>query len=86
MFDAKPGSILNAIQHFGKALAELATPLAHCFIGHNDTPSSQYFLYVEVAQGETVVQPDRVTDDFIGITVTGVRVCLCFHSEIITRH
>jgi hypothetical protein len=55
-------------------LAEFATPLADRFVGDLDAVFHQELLHVAVAQGEAVVEPDPVTDDFTGKTVTLVPV------------
>ena len=55
----------TSTQLIGILLAELETPLAHCFVGHDDTTFGQQLFYVAVAQVEAIVQPDGVADDLL---------------------
>jgi hypothetical protein len=45
-------------------LPELPTPCADRFVGHGDAAFEQEFLHGTVAQGEVIVEPDSMTDDF----------------------
>src|SRR5262245_29901320 len=56
----------TATQPIGVVLPKFPTPLADCFVGHNDTAFLQEFLYVAVAQGEAIGEPDTVRDDCTG--------------------
>ena len=44
--------------------AELPTPLPDGLVGDGDSPLREEFLNVAKTQGEPVVQPDAMTDDF----------------------
>src|SRR5712692_3649390 len=50
----------------GVVLPKLPTPLADRFVGHGDAAFEQEFLHVAVAQGEAIVEPDPMADDFTG--------------------
>jgi hypothetical protein len=43
--------------------SELATPLPDRFVGDDDSPLCQEVLNIAEAQAESVIQPDRLTDD-----------------------
>jgi hypothetical protein len=58
-----------ATQLIGIVLPEFATPLANGFVGDGDATFEQQLLHVAVAQGESIVEPDLVTDDFPGKAV-----------------
>jgi hypothetical protein len=58
---------------FGVHPAELLRPIPHCFIGHRDAAISHDFFNIAVAQGETELQPDAMTDDFRRKTPTIVQ-------------
>jgi hypothetical protein len=51
-------------QPIGAVLPKLPTPLADGFVGHRDAAFEQEFFHVAVAQGEAIVEPDPVADDF----------------------
>jgi hypothetical protein len=59
-----PGLRPSAPEPMRVILPKLPTPLADSFVRHVDTAFEQEFLHVAVAQGEAVVEPDTVTDDF----------------------
>ena len=59
----------TAPQPVGIVLSELLTPSANGFVGHDDAAFHEDLLYVAVAQGETVVEPDPMADDFAGKAV-----------------
>ena len=67
-----PGLRATATQPIGVVLPKLPTPLADGFVGHGDTAFEQEFLHVAVAQGEPIVEPDPVADDFAGKAVVFV--------------
>lgn len=46
--------------------------LANGFIGNNYPPGCEDFLYISKAEGESMVQPDRVANDFGWISVSFV--------------
>jgi len=72
---ARPGPAPS--QLIGIILPELAAPLADRFVGHGDPTFHQKLLDVAVAQGEAVVQPDPMTDDFAwkAMVLITFRVC-----------
>ncbi len=51
-------------QPIGAVLPKLPTPLADRFVGHRDAAFEQEFFHITVAQGEAIIEPDPVTDDF----------------------
>ena len=53
----------------GVSLPKLPAPFADGFVGHGDTTFEQEFLHIAVAQGEAIVQPDAVANDFAGKAV-----------------
>ena len=59
----------TAPQAIGIILPKLPTPLTDGFMGHSNTTLEQELLHVAVAQGETIVKPDSVADDFTGKAV-----------------
>jgi len=61
-----------APQLIGILLPEFLTPFSNRLIRHFNSAIEHHFLDVSVAQREGVVEPDTVTDDFGGKTVTGV--------------
>jgi hypothetical protein len=44
-------------------LAKLPTPLTNSFIAQHDTSGGHELFHITVAEGETIVEPDRVRDD-----------------------
>ena len=54
----------SVLQLIGIILPKLATPLADGLVGHGDAALAQEFFHVTIAQGEAIVQPDPVADDF----------------------
>jgi len=59
----------TATQPIGVILPKLPTPFADGFVGHGDTTFAQEFLHVAIAQGEAIVEPDAMTDNFTGKAV-----------------
>ncbi len=53
-------------------LSEFLAPFPNRFVRHLNPAMQHHFLNVSVAQGESVVEPDTVTDDFAGKTMPGV--------------
>jgi hypothetical protein len=47
----------------GILLPEFATPLPDGLVGHDDAANEREFLHSVVAQAESVVEPDGVTDN-----------------------
>lgn len=73
-FVAWPGTA--APELIGILLPEFATPLPDGLVGHDDTADKQEFLHVAIAQAESVVEPDAVTDDLrreAVVLITGIR-------------
>ena len=64
-----PGLRATATQAVGIILPKLPTPLTDSFMGHGDATLAQEFLHVAVAQGEAIVKPDAMTDNFTGKAV-----------------
>jgi hypothetical protein len=62
----------TATQPIGVVLPKLPTPLADGFVGHGDAAFEQEFLHITVAQGEAIVEPDPVANDFSGKPVVFV--------------
>ena len=56
----------------GVLLSEFLAPLPDCFVGDFDPAIQHHLLDVPVAQGECVVQPDTVTNNFARKSMTGV--------------
>jgi len=50
-------------------LPKLQTPLADGFMGDVDTASTEQLLHIAIAQGEALVEPDDMADDFAGKAV-----------------
>jgi hypothetical protein len=55
-------------------------PLPNGFIGDRDASFGEEFFHFTEAQTKTMVQPDGVTDNFRGKTVTVVTGCWLFHA------
>jgi hypothetical protein len=53
----------------GIILLKFATPFADSFMGDVDAAFAQQPLHIAVAQGELLVEPDAVADDFTGKAV-----------------
>ena len=71
-------------QPIGVVLPKLPTPLADRFVGHGDAAFEQEFLHIAVAQGEAIVEPDPVANDFSGkpvvfVTTIGSKAKLLLH-------
>src|SRR4029450_8875939 len=58
-----------ATQPIGVILPKLPAPFADGFVGHGDTTFEQEFLHIAIAQGEAIVEPDAMTDNFTGKAV-----------------
>jgi len=52
---------------------ELTAPVTTIFVADGHPTLRQHFLDGAVAEGETIVEPDRVTDDFRWKTVAFIR-------------
>ncbi len=57
-------SSLFPTQSSGVGRSEFLTPVSDCFVGDKDPSLCKQVFYVSKAQGEPVVQPNGVTDDF----------------------
>ncbi len=57
-------SALFPTQSSGVRRSEFLTPVSDRFIGDKDSSLREQVLYVSKAQGEPMVQPNGVTDDF----------------------
>ena len=66
----EPSSVLGA---------ELPTPLPDGLVGDGDSPLREEFLNVAKTQGEPVVQPDAVTDDFARKPEASIGLGMRFH-------
>jgi hypothetical protein len=64
-----PGLRATPTQAIGILLPKLSTPLTDSFMGYNDATLEQEFLHVAVAQGEAIVEPNPVANDFVGKAV-----------------
>ena len=53
-------------QLIGELLAKLAAPLSHCFIGHDHAPRGEQLFDVTKAEVEAMVEPDRMSNNFLG--------------------
>jgi len=56
----------------GEALAELARPLPHGLMAHEDAAGRQHLLHHAQAQGKAEVEPDGVADDLAWKAVAGI--------------
>src|SRR5215471_15124851 len=54
----------STLQLIGVVLPKFPTPLADGLVRHIDAALAQEFLHIAVAQGEAIVQPDPVAEDF----------------------
>src|SRR5829696_9270646 len=61
----------------GEALAELARPLAHGLMAHDDAAGRQHLFDHAQAQGKAEVQPHGVADDLAWKAVAGVERLGC---------
>src|SRR5262245_32257279 len=52
------------LQPIGVVLPTRPTPLPERFVGHCDAAFEQEFFHITVAQGEAIIEPDSVADDF----------------------
>ena len=53
--------------------SKLPTPVSDCFVGDQDSSLREQVFYVSKTQGEPVVQPDSVTDDFRRKAVASIK-------------
>ena len=58
---------------------KLRAPPANGLIGHDDPPLGEQIFDISEADTESVVEPDRMTDDFGWIAVTVVAGSCAFH-------
>jgi len=68
-------------------LAELATPLAHRLVRHDNAALGEELLHSAVTAGEAAVQPDRVTNDrsWEALALVEGRERLFFHAPRIAH-
>ena len=59
----------STLQPIRVVLSKLQTPLADGLVRHIDTAFKQQLLHIAIAQGETIVEPDPMADDFAGKAV-----------------
>src|SRR5262245_18718770 len=59
----------SMLQLIGVVLPKLQTPLADGFMGDVNPAFEQQFLHIAIAQGEAVVEPDPMANDFAGKAV-----------------
>ena len=59
--------------------AKLLTPLTNGFVGYRDASFGEDFFHFTETQGESIVQPDGMTDNFGGEPVTLVAGCFGIH-------
>ena len=51
---------------------EFSTPVSDCFVGDKDSALREQVFYVSKAQGEPMVEPNSVADDFWRKTVASI--------------
>src|SRR5918998_883927 len=70
-------------QLLGELLAKFATPLAHRFVGDDHAPCSQELFDITIAEVEAMIEPNRMSDNFLGKpkTFVGWSNGVCFHAE-----
>ena len=56
----------------GGLLSEFLAPFPNRFISDFDSPVQHHFLDIPIAQGKRVIEPDTVTNNFAGESMTGV--------------
>ena len=66
-------SALFPTQSAGVGRSEFLTPVSDRFIGDKDSSLGEQVFYVTKAQGEPMVQPNGVTDDFRRKEVTPIK-------------
>src|SRR5258708_37869748 len=73
---------MTAFQFIGVCLPKLLAPLAHCFVGQHDSSLSHDLLNIAIAEGKTEIQPETVTNNFRGKSISFIERCgwLCFHT------
>ena len=59
-------------QLIGVLLFKFLAPLPNRFIRHLDAAIEHHFLNIPIAQGKGVIEPDTVTNNFAGESMTGV--------------
>src|SRR5262245_61623389 len=59
----------STLQPIRVVLPKLQTPLADRFMGDVDPAFKEQLLHISIAQGEAVVEPDPMADDFAGKAV-----------------
>jgi hypothetical protein len=69
----------------GVVWTELLTPLSDGLIGDHDSSLCQEFLDVTEAQGESVIQPYSVADDFRREAVSVIATSIGFHQPSVGK-
>src|SRR5262245_13061387 len=64
---ARPSAPVTEL--IGVGLPKFPTPFADSLVRHDDAAFEQEFFHVAVAQGEAIVEPDAMTDNFPGKAV-----------------
>ena len=65
--------------------SELPAPLPDGLVGDEDAPLREELLDISEAQGEPMVQPDAVTDDFTREPVAGIPICIRIHQPSLRK-
>ncbi len=66
-------SALFPTQSAGIGRSEFLTPVSDRFVGDKDSSLREQVFYVSKAQGEPMVEPDSVTDDFRRKAVASIK-------------
>ncbi len=71
---------MTFFEFLGIDWAKLPAPLSDGFMGDRNATFRQQFFDFKKTETKTMIQPDGVTDDFRGKTMTLVAGCLNFHA------
>ncbi|MBD2080177.1 hypothetical protein H6G01_09740 [Leptolyngbya sp. FACHB-17] len=63
---------IGPVGKVGRVLPKLLAPFPNRFVRHRDAAVQHHLLDVPVAQGEGVVEPDTVADNFTGKLMAGI--------------
>ncbi len=66
-------SSLFPTQSSGVGRSEFLTPVSDCFVGDDDSSLGEQVFYVSKAQGEPMVEPNSVADDFRRKAVASIK-------------
>ena len=72
----------TAPQPIGVILPKLPTPLTDGFMGHGDAAFKQELFHVTVAQGEAIIEPDPMANDFSGKPVVFVTLGISVRGHV----